>query len=219
MYGIKYQNVIEELELLIRSKRTVLNLVCHEENKVLSALEEICSKADTSWDLIKWDIVSGLHSTFPEFLPTKESEKQLDQEEVLSWFEHLIVPKNKFVILVMKDFNKFLGSNNYRGQTENKVVRHIKNLSQLFTIQNKTIIFLSSNYDIPTDLDKYIHFVDWPLPEKTDIENKLKDLLARASKRKDLVEKFQVEYSNEDFELIVNSFRGLTLSECEQICA
>ena len=73
MYGIKYQNVIEELELLIRSKRTVLNLVCHEENKVLSALEEICSKADTSWDLIKWDIVSGLHSTFPEFLPTKDS--------------------------------------------------------------------------------------------------------------------------------------------------
>ena len=219
MYGIKYQNVIEELELLIRSKRTVLNLVCHEENKVLSALEEICSKADTSWDLIKWDIVSGLHSTFPEFLPTKESEKQLDQEEVLSWFENLMVPKNKFVILVMKDFNKFLGSNNYRGQVENKVVRHIKNLSQLFTIQNKTIIFLSSNYDIPADLDKYIHFVDWPLPEKIDIENKLKDLLARASKRKDLVEKFQVEYSNEDFELIINSFRGLTLSECEQICA
>ena len=219
MYGIKYQNVIEELELLIRSKRTVLNLVCHEENKVLSALEEICSKADTSWDLIKWDIVSGLHSTFPEFLPTKDSEKQLDQEEVLSWFENLIVPKNKFVILVMKDFNKFLGSNNYRGQIENKVVRHIKNLSQLFTTQNKTIIFLSSNYDIPADLDKYIHFVDWPLPEKTDIENKLKDLLTRASKRKDLVEKFQVEYSNEDFELIVNSFRGLTLSECEQICA
>ena len=219
MYGIKYQNVIEELELLIRSKRTVLNLVCHEENKVLSALEEICSKADTSWDLIKWDIVSGLHSTFPEFLPTKDSEKQLDQEEVLSWFENLIVPKNKFVILVMKDFNKFLGSNNYRGQVENKVVRHIKNLSQIFTTQNKTIVFLSSNYDIPADLDKYIHFVDWPLPEKTDIENKLKDLLTRASKRKDLVEKFQVEYSNEDFELIVNSFRGLTLSECEQICA
>ena len=43
--------------------------------------------------------------------------------------------------------------------------------------------------------------------------------MTRASKRKDLVEKFQVEYSNEDFELIVNSFRGLTLSECEQICA
>ena len=68
----------------------------------MSALEEICSKADTSWDLIKWDIVSGLHSTFPEFLPTKDSEKQIDQEEVLSWFENLIVTKNKFFILVMK---------------------------------------------------------------------------------------------------------------------
>lgn len=78
---------IEELELLVRSKRTVIYLVSQEENRVLSALENLCSKADTSWDLLKWDIVSGLHSTFPEFLPAKASECVLDQEEVLSWFK------------------------------------------------------------------------------------------------------------------------------------
>ena len=105
MYGNKYLDIIEELELLIRSKRTILSIVCHEENKVISALEEICSKADTSWDLIKWDIVSGLHSTFPEFLPTSKSEIELDQEEVLNWFENLIVPKNKFVLLVIEAIN------------------------------------------------------------------------------------------------------------------
>jgi hypothetical protein len=100
---------IEELELLVRSKRTVIYLVSQEENRVLSALENLCSKADTSWDLLKWDIVSGLHSTFPEFLPAKASECVLDQEEVLSWFKKLIVPKNKFCILVLKDYNKFFG--------------------------------------------------------------------------------------------------------------
>lgn len=98
---------LEEIELLVRSKRTVIYITSQEEKRVLSALEQMCSKADTSWDLIKWDIVSGLESTFPEFLPTKDSEKQLDQTEVLSWFQNLIVPKNKFCILVLKDFNKF----------------------------------------------------------------------------------------------------------------
>ena len=81
---------IDELELLIRSKRTVIYLVSQEENRVLSALENLCSKADTSWDLLKWDIVSGLYSTFPEFLPAKASDCALDQEEVLSWYKKLI---------------------------------------------------------------------------------------------------------------------------------
>ena len=69
-------STLEEIELLVRSKRTVIYIVSQEENRVLSALEQICYKADNSWDLIKWDVVSGLESTFPEFLPTKEVEKQ-----------------------------------------------------------------------------------------------------------------------------------------------
>jgi AAA+ superfamily predicted ATPase len=219
MYGKKYKETIEEVELLIRSKRTIINIVCQEESKVISALEELCSKAETSWDLIKWDIVSGLNSIFPEFLPLKDNEKNLDQEEVLAWFENLIVPKNKFLILVVKDYNKLFGSGNYRGQLENKIIRHVKNLSQSLTTENKTLIFLSSNFELPNDLDKIIHMLDWPLPEKEDIEHKVKDLLVRASKRKDLAEKFQTEYALDELETIINSFRGLTLAECEQICA
>ena len=137
------ENIIEETELLIRSKRTILYLVSQEENRVITALEQMCSKAEPSWDLIKWDIVSGLESSFPEFLPSKDSDKQLDQTEVLSWFQKLIVPKNKFCILVLKDFNKFFGSGNYRGQVEIKIIRHIKNLVNEFTVQNKAIIILS----------------------------------------------------------------------------
>ena len=48
---------IDEIELLVRSKRTVLYLVSQEENRVMSALESLCSKDDTSWDLLKWDLV------------------------------------------------------------------------------------------------------------------------------------------------------------------
>ena len=212
------ENIIEETELLIRSKRTILYLVSQEENRVITALEQICSKAEPSWDLIKWDIVNGIYSEDPEFLPAKESEKSLDQEEVLSWFEKLIVPRNKYAILVLKDFNKYFGNGNYRGQLENKIIRHIKNLSHLFTSQNKTIIIISNSYEAPQDLEKNMAVLDWPLPEKKDIENKIKDLLKKAANRKDLALKFKTEYSEEEFDIIINAFRGLTLNECEQVC-
>lgn len=219
MFGKNYLDAIEETELLLRSKRTIINIVSQEEQRVISALDSLCSKADTSWDLLNWDIIKGLHSKYPEFLPTNQKETKLDQEEVLSWFEDLIVPKNKFAILVLKDFNKFFGSPNYRGQVEQKILRHIKNLSHQFTTENKSIIILSNSYDLPTDLEKIIHIVDWPLPEKTDIESKIKDLLQRASQRRELAERFQTQYPDEELEQIVNSFRGLTLIECEQVCA
>ena len=179
----------------------------------------MCSKADPSWDLIKWDIVNGIYSEDPEFLPTKESEKRLDQEEVLSWFENLIVPKNRYAVLVLKDFNRYFGQSNYRGQLENKIIRHIKNLSHLFTLQNKTLIIISNTYEAPQDLEKNMAVLDWPLPEKKDIEHKIKDLLKKASNRKDLASKFKTSYSDEEFDIIINAFRGLTLSECEQVCA
>lgn len=219
MNGNNFKNAIEEIELLIRSKRTIINLVTNEETRIISALESLCSKPDNSWDFIKWDIVTGLHSTFPEFLPVKDKDLKLDQEEVLNWFENLLVPNDKYVILLLKDFNKFLGSSNYRAQLEHKIIRYIKNLSINFISQNKTIIIVSNTYDVPSDLDKSIQVFDIPLPEKADIEQKLLDLLDRASKRKDLASKFQTNYNNEDLDIIVNSFMGLTLQECEQVTA
>ena len=219
MHGGKFKDAINEIELLIRSKRTIINLVTSEENRIISALESLCSKADISWDLLKWDIVNGLHSIFPEFLPVKEKELSLDQEEILNWFENLLVPKDKFAILILKDYNKFFGTSNYRGQIENKLIRYIKNLSSDLIVQNKSIIIISNNYDVPSDLDKHIHVFDFPLPEKEDIEIKIKDLLLRASKRKELVSKFQIDYNPEEFDILVNSFMGLTLNECEQVTA
>ena len=212
------QETVEEIELLLRSKRTILYLVSQEENRVISALESMCSKADTAWDLIKWDIVSGLHSSFPEFMPVKDSEKKLDQEEVLSWFENLIVPKNKFCLLILKDFHKYFGHGNYRGQLENKILRHTKNLSYQFSTENKAIIIISSQLELPNDLEKIVPVIDYPLPTKEEIESKILEMLGKAAKRKDLSAKFQTSYDPLVLDIIVNSFRGLTISECEQVC-
>ena len=217
MHNAKHVNA--EIELLIRSKRPIVYIVSQEENRVISALTEMCDNADPSWDLLQWDIVTGLSSSYPCLIPEKESQRQLDQDEILQWFSDLEVPKHKYAVLVVKDYNKFFGSSTHKSQVELRIIRQIKNLSYQFTTQSKTLIILSNSLDIPGELEKFLPVVDYPLPSKEDIQLKISDLLARAANRKQLAEKFQVVYSPEEMDYICNSFRGLTLSECEQTCA
>jgi hypothetical protein len=140
-----FAEMMIEIETLLRSRRTIIYLVSHEENRVISALESMCSKAD--WDLIQWDIVSGIQSNFPEFLPL-EKQRSKDQDEILDWFSNLIVPKNKFAILVLKDYQKHFGTHSVKTQLENKLIRHFKNLNHSLVKDNKSIIVLASSFEL-----------------------------------------------------------------------
>jgi len=84
--------------------------------------------------------------------------------------------------------------------------------------KDKAIIILSSTLELPTDLEKSVPVIDFPLPNKDEIADKITYLLDKASKRPDLAAKFQTSYSKEELDNVVNCFRGLTISECEQVC-
>ncbi len=213
-----FRKTLREIDWFLRSKRPILYLTTPEEQRIEDGIKLICSKADHKWDLITWDLVSGLQSTNSAFLPVKESDRLLDQLEVLAWFDNLEVPKGNFLLLVLKDFSKYFGNQHNQGQIEYRLIRHIKNIAQKCVTKNKALIIISQSFDLPNELDKYISVIDIPLPEKEHIQSKIKDLLDKAAQRKDLAEKFKTTYSNDELEHIINSFRGLTLNECEQVC-
>jgi ATP-dependent Zn protease len=213
-----FRKTLREIDWFLRSKRPIIYLTTPEEQRIEDGIRQICAKPDHKWDLITWDLVSGLQSTNSSFLPVKESDRLLDQLEVLTWFDNLEVPKGNFLLLVLKDFSKYFGNQHTQGQIEYRLIRHIKNIAQKCVTKNKALIVISQSFDLPNELDKYISVIDIPLPEKEHIELKIKDLLDKASQRKDLAEKFKTNYSSEELEHIVNSFRGLTLNECEQVC-
>jgi hypothetical protein len=213
-----FRKTLREIDWFLRSKRPILYLTTPEEQRIEDGIKLICSKADHKWDLITWDLVSGLQSTNSTFLPVKESDRLLDQLEVLTWFDNLEVPKGNFLLLVLKDFSKYFGNQHNQGQIEYRLIRHIKNIAQKCVTKNKALIIISQSFDLPNELDKYISVIDIPLPEKEHIQSKIKDLLDKASQRKDLAEKFKTTYSDDELEHIINSFRGLTLNECEQVC-
>ena len=213
-----FRKTLREIDWFLRSKRPILYLTTPEEQRIEDGIKQICSKPDHKWDLITWDLISGLQSTNSAFLPVKENDRIMDQLEVLTWFDNLEIPKDNFLLLVLKDFSKYFGNQHTQGQIEYRLIRNIKNIAQKCVTKNKALIIISQSFDLHNELDKYISVIDIPLPEKEHIESKIKDLLDKASQRKDLAEKFKTKYSKDELEHIVNSFRGLTLNECEQVC-
>ena len=213
-----YRKALREIDWYLRSKRPVIYLTTPEEQRIEEGINFICNRPDHKWDLITWDLVSGLSSQNSNFLPVKTSDCELDQLEVLNWFDNLEIPRDKFLVLLLKDFPKYFGNQHNQGQIEYRLVRHLKNIAQRCVTKNKAIILLSQNLELPNDLDKYVSVIDIPLPEKEYISQKISDLLDKAKQRKDLAKIFKTEYTSDEFEHIINSFRGLTINECEQVC-
>ena len=213
-----YRKALREIDWYLRSKRPVIYLTTPEELRIEEGISFICNRSDHKWDFITWDLVSGLKSQNSEFLPAKKSDCELDQLEVLNWFDSLDVPRDKFLVLLLKDFPKYFGKEHSQGQIEYRLIRHLKNISHNCVTKNKAIILLSQNLELPNDLDKYVSVIDIPLPEKEFISQKISDLLEKAKQRKDLAQRFKTEYTPDEFEHIINSFRGLTINECEQVC-
>jgi hypothetical protein len=213
-----YRKALREIDWYLRSKRPVIYLTTPEELRIEEGISFICNRPDHKWDFITWDLVSGLQSQNSDFLPAKKSDCELDQLEVLNWFDSLDVPRDKFLVLLLKDFPKYFGNAHNQGQIEYRLVRHLKNISHNCVTKNKAIVLLSQNLELPNDLDKYVSVIDIPLPEKEFISQKISDLLDKAKQRKDLAKIFKTEYTSDEFEHIINSFRGLTINECEQVC-
>jgi AAA+ superfamily predicted ATPase len=202
----------QELENQIRSNRSLIYLLSHEESRLDDAIQNIACSKTTPWSFVFWDISSGARTNSTIKLP-----KNPDQLDILSWFSDLIVEKDDFYILVLHDFYKFLSPDNHPGQIEIQTIRSLKNLIEKCNNERKCIILTGARYFIPTEFEKIVLLMDWSLPEKELIFEKISSLIKSARKRSDL-KNFKTEYSEDELGAIVRAFQGLSLKEIEMIC-
>ncbi|MFN9953568.1 MAG: hypothetical protein ACK55I_10735, partial [bacterium] len=94
-----------------------------------------------------WDIASGLQSNYEDILP--KDDLAMDQLDILQWFEDQAMPTNDFLVLVLKDYHRFLGVDGQVGQVESKVIRALRNISQESATKQKAIVILSPSLHIP----------------------------------------------------------------------
>ena len=213
----EHRNAMREFDWQIRSKRPIVYIVSHEERRVLQAIETICERDDRRWKLASWDVASGLKSHHKEILPDVNEMPQ-DQLDVLNWFESQALPAKDFLILVLKDFHRFIGVDGNLGQVEHRVIRALRNISQDSATKQKALVILAPTLHIPQELEKTVNVIDWPLPEAEHIHDRVSDLLAAAHNREELRKSFRTsDYDNAEMDEIVRAFQGLTMDEVEML--
>lgn len=210
----QHQKNIEELDYQIRSRRPIIYICTHEEDRILTVLQELANRKELGrkWRIHAWDIASGVQElTVDGEIPTPQ---EMDQEDVLKWFSGFgEVNKKETNILVLKDYQKFLGING-SDQIETVIVRQLRNMCSRFATENKTIIIIGTSLFVPEDIEKNTFVIDWSLPEYVHIQALLDNAITKATTAQ-IAKKFKLEYTEKEKEKIVRAFQGLTTNEIE----
>ena len=168
-----------ELENQIKSNRSLIYITTHEEHRVDDSIQSIACNRSKPWSFVYWDISSGGITNSNSF----KIDPNLDQTEILDWFQKLIVEKDDFCILVLHDFYKFLAPEGHPGQVEIVTIRALKNLVEKCNTERKCVIITGAKYFLPIEFEKLVCLLDWPLPEKELINEKVLSIVNQVKKR------------------------------------
>jgi SpoVK/Ycf46/Vps4 family AAA+-type ATPase len=192
-------SIVDEIELLIRARYPILYVQSFEEDRVIPALRRICEKRGKEY--FEWACTEG-------FTSFKAGEKKIDSatRDPVQALEHVAQSKLNAVYL-LKDFHPFLN--------DFTVTRKVRDVAMALKSSYKTIVILSPVLRIPTELEKEITVVDFPLPDSKELLEILDNIVKLVAKDP----KVKVNLTQADRENIVQAALGLTASEAKQAFA
>src|SRR5215472_16467628 len=110
---------------------------------------------------------------------------------------------------MFKDFHPFLTKSNFA------VVRKLKEIALHLKNSFKTIILVSPMMEIPTELEKEITVLNYPLPTREDLGSLLDKILAEVTQ----VKQIHLDFDGHGRERLLQAALGLTLGEAENVFA
>lgn len=193
---------LREIEVLIRARYPVIHISTWEEQRVERWLYQIAEARGKR--LLTWSITAGLaeagmnqSASRSRVSPTKDPIQALD--EVISQVDP--------AIFLFKDLHPYLKNEN--------VVRKLKEAAFSVKDSYKTIVMVSSNLEVPTELEKEITMVDFPLPQIEEFSQLLDRILEEVKDRPNV----RIEVSPDAREQLLKAALGLTLTEAENVFA
>lgn len=108
-------------------------------------------------------------------------------------------------LFLLKDFHPFLA--------DPRVVRKLRDLIQTLPVENKTLLLLGPQGDIPVELQKDAVAVELPLPGLEELQDDLVDVLAQRSSQPPL------EATTAEKEKLLTAVLGLTSAEARKALA
>src|SRR5882762_7874126 len=146
-----------ELETLIRARYPILYIISSEEMRVQALVMEIAKKRQKK--AFEWSYSTGIvpagtsiQSQKHRNTATKEPLAALDQ----------VIEQVEPALFIFKDFHPFLTKNNFA------IIRKLKEIALHLKNSYKTILLVSPVLEIPTELEKEITVLNYPLPSRED---------------------------------------------------
>jgi MoxR-like ATPase len=193
-----------DVETLIRARYPILYVISSEEIRVLKVITDIAQKRQKK--AFEWSFSTGIvpagtsiQSQKHRNAATKDPLVALDQ----------VIEQVEPAIFIFKDFHPFLTRSNFA------IIRKLKEIALHLKNSFKTIVLISPMMEIPTELEKEITVLNYPLPTREDLGELLDKIIEEVKQFKQVA----IDLDEEGRERLLQAALGLTLGEAENVFA
>jgi ATP-dependent 26S proteasome regulatory subunit len=188
-----------EIEVLIKSKYPVLFIISWEERRVEETVQEICKKLNRT--LHTWSLTQKMTP------PVNRVEGPAKPSQLPVELEALALAKEapEMSVFILRDFHPYM--------KDPRTIRLLRDLAGRFRTQNKTLILTGPVLSMPTELEKDVTVIEFPLPNATEIEEMFDKILDSVKDNP----KIKTKLKAQEKELIIKSAQGLTKDEVEAV--
>ncbi len=186
-------NFIEELDILLRSRFTLICINSYEEERVMENILMLCDKSGRN--CFVWD-----HTDFFQSL-TENTADIPSARDPLSALESIDKMEEQ-AVFVLRDFHQCW-------HNQPRVIRKLRTIAQKLKYTKKTIIVTAPSAEIPNELRDDMVLVDFPLPDIAQLKKILKQLLS--------VPGTKYKLSAQSYEIMVNAALGLSSNQALRV--
>ncbi len=152
------QALVDQLDLLIRSRTPILWIRSLEEERVEALLEQVAERLGGR-TLLRWDFISGLSGA-----PNLQGQAVRQPLAALDGLEGVALEQG--AILLLKDFHRYAD--------DPGICRRLRNLAARLRRVPHTLVISAPDWRLPQELEDSITLLELPLPEAGEIGQLLK---------------------------------------------
>ncbi len=190
--------VAKELETLFRAKYPILYIVSWEEARVEETVQGVAEGLRRRFH--SWSLTQGFK---PPLTGYADGGKLSAELEALA----RVYESPESTVFLLKDFHPYM--------RDPRVIRLLRDIAGRLRGRTQTLVLMGPTLNLPTELEKDITVVDFPLPGPEEISS----LLDRASDAVRGTPGVNVETEPAFRESLIKSAQGLTRDEIESVFA
>lgn len=184
----------EELSTLIQAQYPLIYLVTPEEDRAEQAIERIAEMKAQQRRIYVWTVTHGIVEYGQPRNVTQHN--TVSPEAAIEW----VVRQREPGIYIFKDLHPFIDSP--------ATTRWLRDAIASFKGMDKCIILMSPMQQIPTELEKEVAVLDYPLPNLSELNQVLSKQLEKTNNSR---------LSTEVREKLLKAALGLTRDEAEKV--